>query len=262
MRVRASVALASFVVTAAVVPIWSPGSAAAHPYVIQQGDALSGIAARVGLATSRLAALNGIANPDVIYAGQVLTTAEPTKYAVRKGDVLGAIASKLSMSATYLAALNGLDDPDEIYEGQTLLTSGSVTAGRNLSVDIVCPVKGGGVSFVNDYGYVRPDGNRHEGVDLFAKAGTPVVAPVSGRVLRYPNPSGGLAFQLYGDDGIRYYGAHLDRYGADGGVDAGTVIGYVGTSGDARYTSPHLHFEMHTGSGMSMSPYASLKRAC
>lgn len=261
MRVRATLALAVATATLATVPVWASSRATADQYVVRPGDVLSGIAARAGLAPSRLAALNDIANPDVIYAGQVLTTSEPTRYVVQAGDVLGAIASRLSMSATYLAALNGLADPDTIFAGQSLVTSGPVKAARAVAVDLVCPVKGR-PTFVNDYGYIRPDGGRHEGVDLFATAGTPVVAPVAGRVLRHPNPSGGLAFQLYGDDGIRYYGAHLDRYGADGPVDAGTVIGYVGNSGDARLTSAHLHFEMHPGTAMSMSPYASLLRAC
>lgn len=262
MRVRAAAAMATFVVATAVVPLWRPGGAAAEPYVVKQGDALGVIASRVGLVPSKLASLNGISNPDLIYPGQILTTSEPTRYVVRKDEYLGGIAAKLSMSATYLAALNGITDPNLIYEGQSLVTSGPVAAARTPSVDIVCPVKGGGLSFVNDYGYVRPDGGRHDGVDLFAERGTPVVAPVAGRLLRDPNPSGGVAFQLYGDDGIRYYGAHLDRYGADGNVSAGTVIGYMGNSGDARATGTHLHLEMHPGSGITMSPYPSLRRAC
>lgn len=260
MRVRAFAAVATVVL--AVAPLWRSGGAAAHPYLVKQGDVLGVIASRVGMAPSKLAALNGIADPDAIYPGQVLTTSEPTKYVVMKGEVMGTIAAKLSMSPTYLAALNKIADPDLIYEGQTLITSGPVGAARDVSVDLVCPVKGGGLSFVNDYGYERPGKGPHEGVDMFASRGTPVVAPVSGRLLRYPNPSGGLAFHLYGDDGIRYYGAHLDRYGAEGYVAAGAAIGYVGNSGDARLTSPHLHLEMHPGSGVSMSPYPSLKRAC
>ena len=115
---------------------------------------------------------------------------------------------------------------------------------------------------MNYFGYVRSDGTAHNGVDLFADRGTPVVAPVSGLMSRSPNPSGGNAFEFYGDDGVRYYGAHLDRYGRSGYVQAGTVIGYVGNTGDAATTSPHLHFEMHPGSGLTMSPSTSLSRAC
>jgi murein DD-endopeptidase MepM/ murein hydrolase activator NlpD len=259
MRVRAFALVA--IALAAVVPLWHPGGVAADTYVVQEGEALGTIASRVGLSPSKLASLNGIADPNLIYPGQVLTTSEPTRYVVRSGDVLGSIAGRLGMSSTYLAALNGISDPNLIYEGQSLVTSGPLPEAKPVALDIRCPVRGD-VSFVNDYGYVRGDGSRHGGVDLFADRGTPVVAPVSGRVARYTNPSGGLAFELYGDDGIRYYGAHLDRYGWDGYVDEGDVIGYVGNTGDASTTSPHLHFEMHPGSGLAMSPYPSLVRAC
>jgi murein DD-endopeptidase MepM/ murein hydrolase activator NlpD len=260
MQVRALAAVASLAAAAAVLPLWWPTGAAADTYVVQPGDALGVIASRAGLSTSRLAALNGIADPNHIYPGQILSTSEPAKYVVRSGDVLSGIAARNGVSTTYLAALNGIADPNAIYEGQTLVTSGPLPVAKTVTVDIECPVPG--ATFVNDFGYVREDGSAHGGVDLFADRGTRVVAPVSGLVSWDPNPSGGKAFQLYGDDGFRYYGAHLDRYAENGYVDAGTVIGYVGNTGDAVTTSPHLHFEMHPGSGLTMSPYPSLYRAC
>jgi len=254
-------ALAALVVAAAVATLFSPALAAADSYVVQPGEALSAIASRAGTTASRLAALNGIADPNTIYPGQVLTTSEPTRYLVRSGDVLGSIAVRHGVSTAYLASLNGLSDPNAIYEGQSLVTSGALPVAKVATIAIECPVAGS-VSFVNDYGYVRPDGIRHNGVDLFAPRGTPVVAPVAGLVSRYPNPSGGKAFELHGNDGIHFYGAHLDRYGESGYVAAGTVIGYVGNTGDAITTSPHLHFEMHSAGGLPMSPYRSLYQAC
>ncbi len=261
MQVRALAAVAGLSVAAALLPLWWPTPVSADSYVVQPGDALGVIASRAGMSASKLAALNGISDPDNIYPGQILTTSEPTKYVVRSGDVLSGIAARQGLSTSYLAALNNIADPDQIYEGQTLLTSGSVPVARTVTMDIACPVRGR-VSFINDFGYVHSDGSRHEGVDLFADRGTPVVAPAAGLLERYPNPSGGNAFELYGSDGIRYYGAHLDRYATDGYVSAGTVIGYVGNTGDAATTSPHLHFEMHPGAGLTMSPYPSLARAC
>ena len=261
MQVRALAAAAGIAVAAAVVPLWWPSVVAADTYVVQPGDALGVIASRAGMTASRLAALNGIADPNTIHPGQILTTTEPTKYVVRRGDVLSGIAARHGVSTAYLAALNGIGDPNTIYEGQSLVTSGPLPVAKAVTMDIECPVDGW-VRFVNDFGYVRPDGSRHDGVDLFADRGTPVVAPVSGLMSPYPNPSGGKAFELYGDDGVRYYGAHLDRYGETGYVEAGTVIGYVGNTGDAAATSPHLHFEMHPGNGLSMSPYPSLYAAC
>ena len=87
-------ALATFVAAAAVATLCSPVLAAADTYVVQPGEALGVIASRAGTTPARLAALNGIADPNTIYPGQVLTTSEPTKYLVRSGDVLGSIAAR------------------------------------------------------------------------------------------------------------------------------------------------------------------------
>lgn len=259
MRAKALVALV--IVTAALVGMLNPTTVSAHSvYTVKDGEALEIIAARLGMSVARLAALNGLTDPNTIYAGQVLITAEPERYTVRAGDVLSGIAERLSISQSRLVSLNDLGDPDEIYEGQSLVVAGATTITRDTkAAEFLCPVPG--ASFVNDYGYTH-DGIVHRGVDLFALTGTPVVAPVGGRVVRYPNNLGGLAFHLYGNDGVRYYGAHLSEYGAQGWVAAGTVIGYIGNTGDAIATSPHLHFEMRPGGGDAVSPYPSLLRSC
>ena len=259
MQVRALAAAVGLAAGAALA-IWWPVVANADTYVVEPGDSLGVIAARAGISTSRLAAINGIADPNHIYPGQILSTNEPARYGVRHGDTLSSIAAANGLSTTYLAALNGISNPNAIYAGQVLVLTGPLPVAKTVTMDIECPVPS--ASFVNDFGYVRPDSTAHAGVDLFADRGTPVLAPVSGLVAWDPNPSGGKAFQLYGDDGVRYYGAHLDRYGDNGYVNAGEVIGYVGNTGDAVNTSPHLHFEMHPGSGLTMSPYPSLYQAC
>ena len=83
---------------------------------------------------------------------------------------------------------------------------------------------------------------------MFAAARTPVVAPVSGSVEHFVDSLGGLSFRLWGDDGDYYFGTHLSAFGASTGlVPAGTVVGYVGTTGNAAGTGPHLHFEIHPG---------------
>lgn len=112
---------------------------------------------------------------------------------------------------------------------------------------VVCPVAGP-VSFIDTWGAPRSGGRQHKGVDMFAAYGTPVVAPVAGRAEQSNNSLGGLSFRLWGDDGNFYYGAHLSAYGSNvGPVEAGTILGYVGISGNAQGTSPHLHFEIHPG---------------
>jgi murein DD-endopeptidase MepM/ murein hydrolase activator NlpD len=253
-----------FVMAGSVLTVPS-GDGAVTEYLVRPGDSLWSISDRVGVPISQLAAANGLENPDWVPAGRVLTVprggatlvgtgpvvASPGRYTVRSGDSLLGIASRTGVSVGRLAAAKSITDPDFLTVGQVL----TIPAAWD------CPVPG--ATFVNDYNYVRPDGGgRHEGVDLFAPRGTPVVAPVAGRVERFPNRSGGEAVRLYGDDGNRYYFAHLDRYGEGGNVGRRTVIGYVGNTGDAVATSPHLHFEIRPGGGTSVNPYPALLGAC
>lgn len=118
----------------------------------------------------------------------------------------------------------------------------------------VCPVAGP-TGFTDTWGAPRSGGRRHQGVDMFAVTATPVVAPVAGEVNHYNDSLGGLSFRLFGDDGNFYYGTHLSAYGAfSGHVPAGAVVGYVGSSGNARGAGAHLHFEIHPGRGPGDSP--------
>lgn len=126
----------------------------------------------------------------------------------------------------------------------------------------VCPVQGSR-AFSDDYGDPRPGGNSHDGNDILAPRGTPVVANVAGNLSRNTSSRGGLSYYLRGDDGNTYFGAHLDAYAdAQGRVTAGTQIGTVGTTGDASGGPPHLHFEIHPGGGRSVNPYPTLTRYC
>lgn len=125
----------------------------------------------------------------------------------------------------------------------------------------VCPVQGPH-AFSNDYGAARWGGGSHMGNDILASRGTPVVAHVDGVVTHRSGSVSGLAYYLNGDDGNRYFGAHLDSFAASGWVSAGTVIGTVGNTGDASGGPPHLHFEMHPGGSGYTNPYPYLTQSC
>jgi murein DD-endopeptidase MepM/ murein hydrolase activator NlpD len=71
---------------------------------------------------------------------------------------------------------------------------------------------------------------------------------------------GGRTFWEYGDDGLVYYGAHLEKYGYSGHVEAGVVVGTVGITGDA--TAYHLHFQIGSNGGGWYNPYATLLQYC
>jgi len=110
----------------------------------------------------------------------------------------------------------------------------------------ICPVQGTW-SYSDSYGAPRYAGgyHPHAGVDIFAVEGTPIVAPFDGYVERVPNTLGGNAVKVHGAQGYVYM-AHLVAYGiTEQNVKAGTVVGFVGNTGDAIGTSPHDHFEWH-----------------
>ncbi len=128
-----------------------------------------------------------------------------------------------------------------------------------------CPVQGP-VAFTNDFGAPRYGGgyHTHKGNDILAPRGAPVVANVSGVFAFNNNGLGGLSYNLTGADGTRYYGAHLDRFSGvhAGQVSQGTVLGFVGNSGDARGGPTHLHYEVHPHGGAAVNPYPLTSRYC
>ncbi len=99
-------------------------SAGIQTHVVQYGETLSSIATKYGTTYQALASLNGLSNPNMIYAGQVLKTngtANVTRtYTVRSGDNLSSIASKLGTTYQALAQRNRLSNPNLIYPGQVL----------------------------------------------------------------------------------------------------------------------------------------------
>lgn len=116
-------------------------------------------------------------------------------------------------------------------------------------------------TYVDSWGAPRSGGRTHQGTDILAALGTPIFAVDSGTASAGTDPLGGNVVILRADDGTRYYYAHLDAFGAQGPVSPGDVIGYVGQTGNAQGTTPHLHFEVHPQGGAAVDPYPLLQAA-
>ena len=132
------------------------------------------------------------------------------------------------------------------------------------------PVKGHEGALRDDFGELR--GNApHGALDIMATRGTPVVAVDDGRIAKlFRSKPGGLTVYQYDPaEKLAYYYAHLDRYAPDikqgAKVKRGQVIGYVGSTGNARADAPHLHFTVYAlppgkqwWKGVAINPFDKL----
>jgi peptidoglycan LD-endopeptidase LytH len=129
--------------------------------------------------------------------------------------------------------------------------------------ELLMPVEGAQVRGVADtWGAARSDGRTHEGQDIFAERGTAVYSATRGYVVRVgTNSLGGNVVFVLGSGGRGYYYAHLDSYGPDAvqGREVATtsILGFVGNTGNAEGTAPHLHFGVYTPDG-AINPYPLL----
>lgn len=118
-------------------------------------------------------------------------------------------------------------------------------------------------TFSSTFGAPRSGGRSHEGTDIFAPRGTPVLATERGVLDNVGYGTlGGVKLWLVGESGTQYYYAHLEGYAEgvrDGTVvEAGDVIGYTGDSGNAAGTPTHTHFEIRPEGGDAIDPYPLL----
>ncbi|URL83427.1 LysM peptidoglycan-binding domain-containing protein [Limosilactobacillus fermentum] len=118
----------------------------ATTYTVKSGDTLSSIASSHNTTTAALTSLNSLANPNLIYVGQVLKLANTTTastsstssaastsssamtYTVKSGDTLSSIAISYNTTTSTLTSLNNLSNPNLIYVGQVLKVAGSSTS--------------------------------------------------------------------------------------------------------------------------------------
>lgn len=126
---------------------------------------------------------------------------------------------------------------------------------READAELRVPVEGVRAARVADSWHTPRSGGRlHEGQDIFAPRGTPVYSATEGYVVRVGQSAlGGLTVFVHGAGGRWYYYAHLDSHAPElkvgDRVTTETVLGRVGTTGNAAGTPPHLHFGVHTAAG-------------
>jgi murein DD-endopeptidase MepM/ murein hydrolase activator NlpD len=160
-----------------------------------------------------------------------------------------ALSREARESGTYVVRIQ----PELLRGGRINVT---LQAGPSLSF----PVSGGGGRDVQSvFGDARDAGRRrHEGVDIFAARGTPVLAASSGFVTSVgENAIGGRVVWVWDvSRGLRFYYAHLQDQLVRPGryVDAGDTLGTVGNTGNARTTPPHLHFGVYAGGEGAIDP--------
>lgn len=129
------------------------------------------------------------------------------------------------------------------------------------------PVDGVKANQLKDtWGAARSQGRSHEGIDIMAPRGTKVLSSTDGLVTSLKgNNLGGTVVWIMGPSGAYHYYAHLDKHkrGLKEGdyVKKGTLIGYVGNTGNARHTAPHLHYGLYLdGKGRgAVNPYPYLR---
>lgn len=129
------------------------------------------------------------------------------------------------------------------------------------------PVKGISRNQLRDtWGSARSQGRSHEGIDIMAERGTKVYSATEGLVADLRNNNlGGKVIWILGPSGSWHYYAHLDGHkrGLNVGdyVHKGDLIGYVGNTGNARHTAPHLHYGIYlNGKGRgAVNPYSYLR---
>ncbi|MFN8049830.1 MAG: M23 family metallopeptidase [Acidimicrobiales bacterium] len=139
------------------------------------------------------------------------------------------------------------------------------------------------ISYSDTFGAARSGGRSHEGQDLMSPKGTVAVAAVSGTVTSLRHDSSGLSgnsLRITDAEGWQYVYIHVnnDTPGTDDGANvyeqafvdgirvgqkvvAGEPVAYVGDSGNAESTGPHLHFEIHSPDGAAVNAYSSLRAA-
>lgn len=204
----------------------------------------------------------------------VVVAAPPVPQPQLEGDDLSELIAQLRSDLTRHAGRQGEKKPALAAAAQTKKERDQQFAARARS--LFTPLQGAALQMPvvgiqprdlsNSWHFSRDGGRRkHKGIDIFANKGTAVVAVADG-IVSYigEQPKGGLCLWLTTESGTSFYYAHLDRWapGLYEGmeVSSGDLLGYVGNTGNAKTTPPHLHFAVNDNDEM-INPYPILSKA-
>jgi murein DD-endopeptidase MepM/ murein hydrolase activator NlpD len=184
------------------------------------------------------------------------------------GEALTAVVAELDAKRVERdVAIVTASGAESVLLAKQIQVSAVQAGGAVIGGGFVFPVAGPN-SFADTFGAPRMFGTAyahlHQGTDVFAASGTPLVAVERGVLIKVgTDVLGGTKLWLVGASGTRYYYAHLSAFapGVSEGlvVSAGDVVGYVGNSGNALSTPAHVHFEVHPNGGAAVNPYPLLR---
>ncbi|HEY5803771.1 MAG TPA: M23 family metallopeptidase [Lysobacter sp.] len=196
-------------------------------------------------------------------------TAEAREPAATRATVASSPASSTALGASGSKADSSAGAPTATPSSGSPVAQ---TVPDGADARLLVPVEGITATQLDDtFSDARAQGRVHEAIDIMAPRGTPVLAVADGNVEKLFNsvPGGLTIYQFEPSGRYAYYYAHLDRY-ADGlhekqAIRRGEVIGYVGSTGNADPSAPHLHFaifelgpERQWWKGTAINPYPFL----
>jgi murein DD-endopeptidase MepM/ murein hydrolase activator NlpD len=184
-----------------------------------------------------------------------------------KARVAGAVSTRsrlLKLVAIAIATL-GVATLITVWNQPALLRVGTLLSLLTARAPSTLPVPVQEVAasdLADTWGAPRGIDRRHEGIDIFAPKGRPVISTTNGVVFKVGEDNlGGNVVRVLGPGWQWHYYAHLDRFGdVEPGsiVQPGTVLGYVGDTGNAKGTPPHLHYGVYRFVGGARNPYPLL----
>lgn len=261
-------------------------SGACNSYTVSSGDSWASIGSRAGSSASAVAQANGVRTSATIHPGDTICLPSGTSlssgsstsagssggsnsgggsYMVARGDSWAAIASRAGVSMRSLLSANGASSSDLLLPGDLLRLPAGASLALASSVRMDAAPTQGPCGYSDTWGQARSGGRSHQGTDIFPGWGNYVYAVADGkltsRIWDGAGRNAGNAWSLTGDDGTRYFYAHLSDFApglqVGSSVRAGQIIGWVGTTGNA--SAAHLHFEIRPGGGSPVNPYPILR---